>query len=207
MPTAARTTGAGVSPHVRGRGFSPNEAETFPPTRPWHVRFRGNLNATLPKVACNSTDRTFLTTQKRWNCNDTLSIHKRLTGKFHATLLGNHDDAPYKIRPRPGQVVSAPVKGQCTRSERVHCLRIGCTTPVTSSRTSPTGGGPDRRGARIRRGRGQPRSYAQPTPASSISQTKRSTIRFANASSAVFASPLGSGASAATASSAHVRAS
>lgn len=113
MPTAARTTGAGVSPHVRGRGFSPNEAETFPPTRPWHVRFRGNLNATLPKVACNSTDRTFLTTQKRWNCNDTLSIHKRLTGKFHATLLGNHDDAPYKIRPRPGQVVSAPDQKGC----------------------------------------------------------------------------------------------
>ena len=133
MPTAARTTGAGVSPHVRGRGFSPNEAETFPPTRPWHVRFRGNLNATLPKVACNSTDRTFLTTQKRWNCNDTLSIHKRLTGKLHATLLGNHDDAPYKIRPRPGQVVSAPVKGQCTRSERVQCLRIGCTTSSTTS--------------------------------------------------------------------------
>lgn len=40
-----------------------------------------------------------------------------------------------------------------------------------------------------------------------VDQTKRSTIRFANASSAVLASPLGSGASAATASSAHVRAS
>ena len=104
MPTAARTTGAGVSPHVRGRGFSPNEAETFPPTRPWHVRFRGNLCASLPKVACNSVDRTFLITQKRWNCNDTISIHKRLTGKLHATLFENHDDAPYTIRPRPGQV-------------------------------------------------------------------------------------------------------
>lgn len=63
------------------------------------------------------------------------------------------------------------------------------------------------RGAHRQRGRGQPRSHAQPTPASSISQTRRSTIRFANASSAVLASPLGSGASAATASSAHVRAS
>ena len=181
-----------------------------PRTRPQHVRFRGDLCAALPKVACNSTDRTFLTTQKRWNCNDTISRHKRLTGKFHATLLGNHDDVPYKIRPRPGQVVSAPVKGQCTRSERVQCLRIGCTTPsVTSShadlpeRTStyPTGlagpGGavqsagwtPGRQGltglrdnepsgrlatlarhkARARcarRGRGQSRSRAQPTPAS-----------------------------------------
>ena len=77
----------GCLPHVSGR-------RCFPRTRPWHVRFRGNLNAALPKVACNSTDRTFLTTQKRWNCNDTISIHKRLTGKFHATLLGNHDEAP-----------------------------------------------------------------------------------------------------------------
>ena len=82
-------------PHGRGRGDSP---------RPWHVRFRGNLCAALPKVACNSVDRTFLITQKRWNCNDTISIYKRLTGKLHATLLGNHDDAPYTIRPRPGQV-------------------------------------------------------------------------------------------------------
>ena len=68
------------------------------------MRFRGNLCASLPKVACNSVDRTFLITQKRWNCNDTISIHKRLTGKLHATLLENHDDAPYTIRPRPGQV-------------------------------------------------------------------------------------------------------
>ena len=82
-------------PDGPGRGDSP---------RPWHVRFRGNLSTTLPKVACNSVDRTFLITQKRWNCNDTISIHKRLTGKLHATLLGNHDDAPYTIRSRPGQV-------------------------------------------------------------------------------------------------------
>ena len=82
-------------PHGRGRGDSP---------RPWHVRFKGNLCAALPKVACNSVDRIFLITQKRWNCNDTISIYKRLTGKLHATLLGNHDDAPYTIRPRPGQV-------------------------------------------------------------------------------------------------------
>ena len=65
-----------------------------PRTRPQHVRFRGDLCAALPKVACNSTDRTFLTTQKRWNCNDTISKHKRLTGKLHATLLRNHDEAP-----------------------------------------------------------------------------------------------------------------
>ena len=90
-----RGTRPGRLPHGRGRGGSP---------RPWHVRFRGNLSAALPKVACNSVDRTFLITQKRWNCNDTISIHKRLTGKLHATLLGNHDDAPYTIRSRPGQV-------------------------------------------------------------------------------------------------------
>ena len=88
-------TRPGRLPDGPGRGDSP---------RPWHVRFRGNLSTTLPKVACNSIDRTFLITQKRWNCNDTISIHKRLTGKLHATLLGNHDDAPYTIRSRPGQV-------------------------------------------------------------------------------------------------------
>ena len=87
--------GARQLPHGRGRGDSP---------RPWHVRFKGNLCAALPKVACNSVDRIFLITQKRWNCNDTISIYKRSTGKLHATLLGNHDDAPYTIRPRPGQV-------------------------------------------------------------------------------------------------------
>lgn len=341
----------------RGRGVSP---------RPWHVRFRGNLNAALPKVACNSADRTFLTTQKRWNCNDTISIHKRLTGKFHATLLGNYDDPPYTIRSRPGQVekhanakpppgstgttpaaplpgrhhtttsrksthnntkgsglnkppqnpgFDTPAKGHCTRYVAMHPLRRaapeqkGCNAyrsgampthrvhdPPSQAqmRTCPNGGrrtrqawlrpaaahpppqptapdgneppqstgpgseppttnrtrqrhtpnnqqGPGTaelggalkrrvrgsrcvaravpnpsagytynkpvRGAHRQRGRGQPRSHAQPTPASSISQTKRSTIRFANASSAVLASPLGSGASAATASSAHVRAS
>ena len=215
-----------------GRGSSPtDEARAAPPrTRPWHVRFRGNLCAALPKVACNSVDRTFLITQKRWNCNDTISIHKRLTGKLHATLLGNHDDAPYTIRSRPGQVekhantkpppgstgttpaapppgrhhtttsrksthnntkgsglnkppqnpgFDTPAKGHCTRyvalhplrgdtpvtwrctryvalhpnrrgampTDRVQCLQIGCTTPVTSSHadlpertsTDPTG--------------------------------------------------------------------
>ena len=95
------TDEAGAAPHGRGRGDSPTDeaGAALPRTRPgrlpeaWHVRFRGNLSATLPKVACNSVDRTFLITQKRWNCNDTISIHKRLTGKLHATLLGNHDDS------------------------------------------------------------------------------------------------------------------
>ena len=134
-----------------------------PRTRPRHDRFRGNLCAAHPKVACNSAGQICLITQKHWNHNETISIPKRLIGKFHATLLGNHDDAPYDLRPRPGQVVrlctrygavhplrgSAPVTGQCTRSERVQCLRIGCTTPVTSPHadlpewrsTDPTGAG------------------------------------------------------------------
>lgn len=148
---------------------------------------------------------------------------------------------------------SAPVKGQCTRSERVQCLRIGCTTPSVTSphadlpewtSTDPTGaghrdgrawrgfettrraGGSRRvacaapnpsaglthnepgRGAHMRRGRGQPRDDAQPSPGLVFdNQTRRSTMRFAKASSAVLASPLGSGASAAIASLAHVRAS
>ena len=102
---------------------------------------------------------------------------------------------------------AAPVTWRCTRTEGVQCLRIGCTTPVTSSRTCPNGGqrtrrapgtgtaelggalkrrargsrcvaraAPNRsaghtynqpgRGAHIRRGRGQSRPRAQPTPAS-----------------------------------------
>lgn len=347
-----------AGPHVQGRGVSP--------TRPWHVRFRGNLNAALPKVACNSTDRTFLTTQKRWNCNDTISIHKRLTGKFHATLLGNYDDPPYTIRSRPGQVekhanakpppgstgttpaaplpgrhhtttsrksthnntkgsglnkppqnpgFDTPAKGHCTRYVAMHPLRRaapeqkGCNAyrsgampthrvhdppsqaqmrtcpnggrrtrqawlrpaaahpPTTNSarrqrtptinrtrqRTpdnqqdpaaahpqQPTGPGDGRawrgfettrarlavrrsrgaepqRGVHIQQARARGAQTTRPGPAAlaraadpglvNVDQTKRSTIRFANASSAVLASPLGSGASAATASSAHVRAS
>ena len=75
-------------------------------------------SAPPPKVACNSTDQTVVIAQKHWNCNDTISIYKRLTGKLHATLLGNHDDAPYKIRLRPVQVVTL-----CTRYGAVHPLR------------------------------------------------------------------------------------
>ena len=146
----------------------------------------------------------------------------------------------------------APVTWRCTRTEGVQCLRIGCTTPVTSShadlpeRTStyPTGlagpGGavqsagwtPGRQGltglrdnepsgrlATLARHKARARGAhtTRPGPVAlscaadpglvNVYQTRRSTIRFANASSAVFASPLGSGASAATASSAQVRAS
>ena len=220
-------------------------------TRPCHVRFRGNLCAAHPKVACNSTDHIFLISQKHWNHNETISIPKRLIGKLHATLLGNQDDAPYKIRPRPGLVVRL-----CTRYGAVHPLRDcapdqkGCNAYGSGALPHPQQAhmrtsrmevdGPDRcrtqgrqgqaghrdappsgqlaarqsrgiepgRGTHTRRGRGQPRNRAQPNPGLVIdNQTRRSTIRFANASSAVFASPLGSGASAATASSAQVRAS
>ena len=103
-----------------GRGLSPTHgAGASPPrTRPCHVRFRGNLCAAHPKVACNSTDHIFLITQKHWNHNETISIPKRLIGKLHATLLGNQDDATYKIRPRPGLVVRL-----CTRYGAVHPLR------------------------------------------------------------------------------------
>ena len=77
-------------------------------------------SAPPPKVACNSTDHIFLITQKHWNHNETISIPKRLIGKLHATLLGNQDDAPYKIRLRPVQVVTL-----CTRYGAVHPIRKG----------------------------------------------------------------------------------
>lgn len=102
-----------------------------PRTRPQHVRFRGDLCAALPKVACNSTDRTFLTTQKRWNCNDTISKHKRLTGKLHATFLGNHTrchtaEGSPPVREAPGLNPiggATPVTKHCTLYEALHPLR------------------------------------------------------------------------------------
>ncbi|ERH24242.1 hypothetical protein HMPREF1980_01906 [Actinomyces sp. oral taxon 172 str. F0311] len=55
-----------------------------------------HLGRLPPKVACNSVARIFWGVYKRWNCNDRISICERLTGKLHATLLGNH------VGPRPG---------------------------------------------------------------------------------------------------------
>ena len=78
-------------------------------------------------------------------------------------------------------------------------------------------GAEPQRGAHIQPARARGAHTTRPGPVApscaadpglvNVYQTRRSTIRFANASSAVFASPLGSGASAATASSAQVRAS
>ena len=49
-------------------------------------------------------------------------MFEQATGELRATLLGNHPDQ------RGGRThrQAAPVTSRCTRSERVHCLRIGC---------------------------------------------------------------------------------
>ena len=119
--------------------------------------FGSEATSAPPKVACNSTDRTVVIAQKHWNCNDTISIYIRLTGKLHATLSGNHDDAPYKLRLKPVQVVTL-----CTRYGAVHPIRKGAMLtdrvhhPI---RNKPTCGparmdvdGPDRCRAQGRQG-------------------------------------------------------
>ena len=113
-----------------------------------------------PKVACNSATRTLRHAHKRCNCNDHHSKSERLTGKLHATLLGNHTrchtaEGSPPVREAPGLNPiggatpvtkhctpyealhplrsTAPVTKHCTRSERVQCLPMGCTAPSATS--------------------------------------------------------------------------
>ena len=99
------------------------------------------------------------------------------------------------------------------------CTLFTPRNPATRARLAVrrSRGTEPQRGAHIQPARARGAHTTRPGPVAlscaadpglvNVDQTKRSTIRFANASSAVFASPLGSGASAATASSAQVRAS
>ena len=93
--------------------------------------------------ARNLTRSFFEIGQKRCNSNDANSMFEQATGELRATLLGNHPDQ------RGGRThrQAAPVTSRCTRyvalhplrvalhpirrgalpTDRVHCLRIGCT--------------------------------------------------------------------------------
>ena len=89
-----------------------------------------------PHFARNLTRSFFEIGHKRCNSNNANSTFEQATGELRATLLGNHPDQ------RGGRIhrQAAPVTSRCTRyvtlhpirtgalpTDRVHCLRIGCT--------------------------------------------------------------------------------
>ena len=105
-----------------------------------------------PSVACNSGARTFCSTSKRCNSNDMISMFEMFTRELHATFLrtttrgrkeppaeGNSQKTPASpatattarstgaLHPIRG---TTPDQGHYTRSEEVHCLRIGCSAPT-----------------------------------------------------------------------------
>ena len=100
-----------------------------------------------PSVACNSGARTFCSTSKHCNFNDTISMFEMFTRELHATFLstttrgrkeppedtripGNRPKLPEAreaLHPIRG---ATPDQGHYTRSEEVHCLRIGCSAPT-----------------------------------------------------------------------------
>ena len=105
-----------------------------------------------PSVACNSGARTFCSTSKHCNFNDTISMFEMFTRELHATFLRTttrgrkepQQKATPRSHPHPRQPPQlpeargalhplrdhAPDQGHCTRSEEVHCLRIGCSAPT-----------------------------------------------------------------------------
>ena len=122
----------------------------------------GSAGAPPHKVAHNLTGSVFDWPHKRWNCNDHSSKPERLTGKLRARFLGNHirchtqQRAAHQHAWHQDSIQSAalhpvrsttPVKERCTRSERVHCLPMGCTAPSATSTNaeSPTKVQPDRK--------------------------------------------------------------
>ena len=111
-----------------------------------------------PKLACNSGTRTFCSARKRCNSNGAISTFDIRMGELHATFLRNHNMRRHKgttkcpkqkttqaqktpttptaattatstgaLHPLRG---AAPVTWRCTRTEEVHCLRIGCSAPT-----------------------------------------------------------------------------
>ena len=111
-----------------------------------------------PSVACNSGARTFCSTSKNYNFNDTISMFEMFTRELHATFLrtirgrkeppedthvpGNRHNCQKHGGAAPDQEHctrsgalhpirgTTPDQGHCTRSEEVHCLRIGCSAPT-----------------------------------------------------------------------------
>ena len=111
-----------------------------------------------PKLACNSGTRTFCSARKRCNSNGAISTFDIRVGELHATFLRNHNMRRHKGTTKcPKQKTTqaqktpttptaattatstgalhplcggAPVTWRCTRTEEVHCLRIGCSAPT-----------------------------------------------------------------------------
>ena len=111
--------------------------------------------APQPNFARNLTRSLFEIAHKRCNSNDATSMFEQATGELRATLLGNHSDQRGGRTHRQAAPVASrytrcvalhplrratPVTSRCTRyvalhpirrgalpTDRVHCLRIGCT--------------------------------------------------------------------------------
>ena len=116
-----------------------------------------------PKLARNSDTRTLCSTPKRCNSNDAISTFEIHVGELRATFLRNHNMRRHKdpSRRQPKRKTTqaqktpatptaattatstgalhplcggAPVMWRCTRTEEVHCLRIGCSAPTNKNK-------------------------------------------------------------------------
>ena len=110
-----------------------------------------------PKLARNSGTRTLCSAPKRCNSNDAISMFEIHVGELRAIFLRNHNMRHHKDTTKcPKQKTAqaqktptspattttrstgalhplrggAPVTWRCTRTEEVHCLRIGCSAPT-----------------------------------------------------------------------------
>ena len=109
----------------------------------------------LPKVARNLTRSFFEIGHKRCNSNDRISMSEICAQELRATFLGNHSSEATERHDNTARHYAneqraathqhgghctrygalhplwgaTPVMGRCTRSERVHCLEIGCSAP------------------------------------------------------------------------------
>ncbi len=114
-----------------------------------------------PKLARNSDTRTLRSTPKRCNSNGAISTFEIHVGELRATFLRNHNmrrhkdpsrrQLKHRRPPQPRQPPQArghctryvavhplrggaPVTWRCTRTEEVHCLRIGCSAPTNKNK-------------------------------------------------------------------------
>ena len=152
-----------------------------------------------PKLACNSGTRTFCSARKRCNSNGAISTFEIRVGELHATFLRNHNMRRHKGTTKcPKQKTTqaqktpatptaattatstgalhplcgaAPVTWRCTRTEEVHCLRIGCSAPTNKNKrgTGPPNHSPPhpsmRTWALLAAGRARrPRHHLHPGP-------------------------------------------
>ncbi len=97
-----------------------------------------------PKLACNSGTRTFCSARKRCNSNGAISTFDIRAGELHATFLRKQHEVPQRPHAednsspedphnpdsRHKRGGTTPDKGRYTRTEEVHCLRIGCSAPT-----------------------------------------------------------------------------